>query len=152
MMNDVLPSGTVLPNTNKQDHSNSSREPSQQQTGSTTVGGPNNSNLSLAHAPFTGGSGGAGGGNRVTNSGGPGGQATALERLNRRVGGYRARQDEHLPKYNNTMHSINNQHSGETLLLRQKFLESTKNKKVRIKKISASRDSPNHDSSPSKYR
>ena len=135
MMNDVLPAGTVLSNANKQDHSNSSGGPGQQQTGLSSAGGPTNSNLSLAHGPFTSGPGGAGGGTRVTNSGGPGGQPQALDRLNRRVGNYRARQGEHLPKYNNTMHSINNQHASETILLRQKFLDSTKNKKVRTKGI-----------------
>jgi len=129
-MNDVLPSGAALSNTNKQDHSNVLGGPGQHQTGPTAIGGPTNSNLSLSHGPFTTGAGGPGVGSRVSNSGGPTGQPAALDRLNRRVSGYRARQNDNLPKYNNTMHSINNQHAGDTVLLRQKFLESTKNKKV----------------------
>ena len=126
MMNDVLPSGAALSNTNKQDHTNSLGGPGQHQQG-----GPINSNISLSHGPFTSGGGGAGVGSRVTNSGGPSGQPAALDRLNRRVSGYRARQNDNLPKYNNTMQSVNSQHAGDTVLLRQKFLESTKNKKVR---------------------
>ena len=132
MMNDVLPpsGATTLSNSNKPDHSNSLGGPGHnQQLGSASVGGPTNSNFS---GPFnSGGTGsGAGVGSRVSNTGGPTGQPAALDRLNRRVSGYRQRQNDHLPKYNNTMHSMNNQHSGETVLLRQKFLESTKNKKV----------------------
>merc|ERR1712020_247073 len=103
--------------------------PGQQQTGSSSVGGQPNSNISLSHGPYTSGAGGAGVGSRVGNSGGPTGQPAALDRLNRRVSGYRARQNDNLPKYNNTMHSINSQHAGDTVLLRQKFLESSKNKK-----------------------
>ena len=130
-MNDVLHSGAALSNANKQDHSNILGGPGQQQTGQTSVGGPTNSNISLSHGPFTSGAGGGGVGSRGANSGGPTGQPAALDRLNRRVSGYRVRQNDNLPKYNNTMHSINNQHSGDTVLLRQKFLDSTKNKKAR---------------------
>ena len=138
MMNDVLPSGAALSNnTNKQDHSNSLGGPGQQQTGPTSVGGPTHSNLSLSHGPFTSGAGGAGVGSRIANSTGPTGQPAALDRLNKRITGYRARQNDNLPKYNNTMHSINNQHAGDTVLLRQKFLESTKNKKVRNNGLNA---------------
>ena len=131
MMNDVLPSGAVLSNVNKQDHSNSSGGSGQQQPGSASIGGQTNSNLSLAHGPFTGGPiGGPGGGTRVAGSGCLGGQPQALDRLNRRVGGYRARQGEILPKYNNTMSTINARDGGQTVLLRQKYLDSTKKPKV----------------------
>lgn len=133
-MNDVLPPGTVTSNINKQDHSNAPGGSVQQQTGLSAPGGggPINSNLSLSHGPFASGPlGGPGSGPRGTSSGGPGAQSQALDRLSRRVCGYRARQGEQLPKYNNTMNTINNQHAGETILLRQKFLDSTKNKKVK---------------------
>ena len=132
MMNDVLPSGAVLSNVSKQDHSNSSGGPGQQQAGSASVVGQTNSNLSLTHGPFTGGPvGGPGGGTRVTSSGCPGGQQSqALDRLNRRVGGYRARQGEILPKYNNTMNTINVRDGGQTQILRQKYIDSTKKPKV----------------------
>ena len=124
-MNDVLPSGA--PNINKQENTSG---PGQQQSGIPTPGGgPNNSNLSITNGPFAGASLGAPGvGPR--GSSGSGGQPQALDRLNRRVSGYRARQENQLPKYSNTMNTINNQHSRETILLRQKYLENTKNKKV----------------------
>ena len=125
MMNDVLPSGAALSNTNKQDHTNSLGGPGQHQQG-----GPINSNISLSHGPFTSGGGGAGVGSRVTNSGGPSGQPAALDRLNRRVSGYRARQNDNLPKYNNTMNTINVRDGGQTQILRQKYIDSTKKPKV----------------------
>ena len=68
----------------------------------------------------------------------------AIERLRKRMEGYRDMQNSRLPQYDQTMNHMNTQQIQETLVLRQKFLES-KAKKPNKKSSSASADKMKHD-------
>ena len=70
----------------------------------------------------------------------------AIERLRKRMEGYRDMQSARLPQYDQTMNHMNSQQIQETLVLRQKFLES-KAKKPNKKSSSASTDKMKHDMS-----
>jgi len=64
----------------------------------------------------------------------------AIDRLNRRMSGYRDLQNTRLPKYENTATQINSYQIKETKILRQKFLES-KSKKTNKKSSNADKSS-----------
>merc|ERR1712123_508635 len=68
----------------------------------------------------------------------------AIDRLRKRMEGYRDMQSTRLPQYDQTMNHMNTQQIQETLVLRQKFLES-KAKKPNKKSSSASADKMKHD-------
>ena len=74
----------------------------------------------------------------------------AIERLRKRMEGYREMQNSRLPEYEQTMNHMNSQQMQETLALRQKFLES-KAKKPNKKSSSSvgggSGDKMKHDMS-----
>ena len=77
----------------------------------------------------------------------------AIERLRKRMEGYREMQNSRLPEYEQTMNHMNSQQMQETLALRQKFLES-KAKKPNKKSSSSvgggsSGDKMKHDMSSS---
>lgn len=76
----------------------------------------------------------------ATGGGGPPNQQS-IERLKRRMDGYRDLHNTKLPKYNHTANQINLQQIKDTKLLRQKFLES-KTKKT-SKKSNADKSSNN---------
>ena len=61
----------------------------------------------------------------------PANQRAALERLERRVGSYNRHHDNVLPQYNEAMSASYKRDFNETLILRQKYLESTKTKKTK---------------------
>ena len=76
----------------------------------------------------------------------------AIERLRKRMEGYRDLQTNRLPDYEQTMNHVNSQQMQETLVLRQKYLES-KAKKPNKKSSSASNaasagDKMKHDMGP----
>ena len=77
----------------------------------------------------------------------------AIERLRKRMEGYRDLQTNRLPDYEQTMNHVNSQQMQETLVLRQKYLES-KAKKPNKKSSSASSaaasagDKMKHDMGP----
>ena len=48
----------------------------------------------------------------------------AIERLRKRMEGYRDMQTNRLPQYEDTMNQVNKLQMQETLVLRQKFLEN----------------------------
>ena len=53
----------------------------------------------------------------------------AVDRLRRRLEKYRNRHDEAIPRFEHTTNGLNEQHKQETLLLKQRFLDSNKTKK-----------------------
>ena len=78
--------------------------------------------------------GGGGPPNHLTSA--AGGPQVPVERLKRRMDGYRELHNTKLPKYNHTANQINLQQIKDTKLLRQKFLES-KTKKTSKKSSNA---------------
>ena len=68
----------------------------------------------------------------------------AIERLRKRMEGYRDMQTNRLPQYEDTMNQVNKLQMQETLVLRQKFLEN-KAKKPNKKSSSGSGDKMKHD-------
>lgn len=78
----------------------------------------------------------AAGGGGPPNLTSAGGNQAAVERLKRRMDGYRELHNTKLPKYNHTANQINLQQIKDTKLLRQKFLES-KTKKTSKKSSNA---------------
>ncbi len=60
----------------------------------------------------------------------PKGQAV-VDRLRRRLEKYRNRHEESSPRFEHTIHGLNEQQKQETLLLRQRFLESKAKKSAK---------------------
>ena len=73
----------------------------------------------------------------------------AIERLRKRMEGYREMQTSRLPEYEQTMNHMNSQQMQETLALRQKFLESKAKKPNKKSSSSGSADKMKHDMSSS---
>lgn len=52
-----------------------------------------------------------------------------VDRLRKRIDGYRKHHEEHVPRFDHTISCQNQQQQQETNLLRQRFLETNKTKK-----------------------
>ena len=81
----------------------------------------------------------------------PGGPAAprkdqaAIERLRKRMEGYREMQSSRMPQYENHVNHHNGQQVQETLALRQKFLESKAKKPNKKSSASASQEKMKHE-------
>ena len=69
----------------------------------------------------------------------------AIERLRKRMEGYREMQSSRMPQYENHVNHHNGQQVQETLALRQKFLESKAKKPNKKSSASASQEKMKHE-------
>merc|ERR1719245_23249 len=76
-------------------------------------------------------------------------KSSAIERLRKRMEGYRDIQSSRLPEYEQTMNHVNTQQMQETLVLRQKYLESKAKKPNKRSSNSNNTISSNSSSSTS---